>query len=92
MYILSFNAAPAISDLAVGIGVPVVQFDSVDVGEEKANWEIGDGKMVTTNSNKTTVEVSFKPYSDNQTKLRASLKILCTLYKEVNNDAWTCQC
>ena len=46
MYILSFNTAPAISDLAVGIDVPVVQYGSVDTDKEKANWEIEDGKML----------------------------------------------
>ena len=66
MYILSFNTAPAISDLAVGIDVPVVQYGSVDTDEEKANWEIEDGKMLTATSNIIPVEISFKSYLDNQ--------------------------
>ncbi|CAN5600591.1 hypothetical protein BH23THE1_BH23THE1_23030 [soil metagenome] len=45
MYIISFNTAPAISDLAVGIGVPVVHYDSVEEGVDNASLETEDGKL-----------------------------------------------
>ena len=66
MYIFSFNTDPAISDRAVGIGVPAVQYDSPDAGEENANMEREDGKMFTMISNKITVEANFKSNLDNK--------------------------
>jgi len=66
MYILSFNTAPAISDLAFGIDVPIVQYGSVDTDKEKTNWEIEDGKMLKVTSNTIPVEINFKLYIDNQ--------------------------
>jgi len=68
MYILLSNTAPAISDLAVGIGVPVVQCDSVDEeeSEEKAIWEMEDGNTITATNRIPVVIINFKLYLDNQ--------------------------
>ena len=66
-YILLSNTAPAISDLAVGIGVPDVQCDSVDdeEGEEKTIWKMEDGNTITA-TNRIPVVINFKLCSDNQ--------------------------
>ncbi len=55
MYIFSFNTDPAISDLAVGIDVPAVQYDSLDENDEKAVRKIEDDKIITATRNKITV-------------------------------------
>ena len=80
MYIFSFNTDPAISDHAVGIGVPTVQYDSPDAGEENANMEREDGKMFATISNKITVKANFKSNLNNQQSKPYSCFLLNTLY------------
>jgi hypothetical protein len=67
MYILLSNTAPAISDLAVGIGVPVVQCDSVDDewGEEKTIWKMEDGNTITA-TNRIPIVINFELCADNQ--------------------------
>ena len=67
-YILLSNTAPTISDLAVGTGVPVVQYDSVDGegSEEKIIWEMEDGNTITATNRIPVVIINFKLYSDKQ--------------------------
>jgi hypothetical protein len=90
MYIFSFNTDPAISDLAVGIDVPAVQYDSLDEDDEKAVRKIEDDKIITATRNKITVEATFNSYLDNQqSKLYSCFLLnyfrLCIMVK---NNGW----
>ena len=49
----------------MGIGVPVVQCDSIDDGEDEAVWEIDDGSTITATINIPTA-INFKLFSGNQ--------------------------